>query len=644
MFVFPSPSPSPPAVPEIAHVVTSDRGSESAARAARTTYVVTAADIARDGDRTVADAVQNVPGVELLRYGAFGADSTVGIRGSSAQQVLVLLDGLPIAGAQINNVNLEQMPVGSVQRVEIVEGGGSTLYGSGSIGGVINIITSGHTQSSATVSTGSFDAATYLLQTPYLSFQRSYAGNAYALPDGSTRLNAQAGLTSGSLRYSHAIGALDFDFFGGVTDAVLGAPGGVPYTSSTSEQGTIARDLRARVERRTQHSTLSVAIGDSDQDETFTCNSPAEPNSCPNAYPTPYPSGTPPPYAQYVSDWREDLSASDAVGNDRVRVVYGLDLSAGNARIAGGTGSACTDPYRCGKNYPGQLHQDSVTLDAYSQSALYVQSQWFGGNGGEFYAGLRGERDGNALASAQGAAVTPSIGGILPLGMGWQLKLNAAGAFRAPTSEELFYPPQGVYSNDALVPEKTSVGDATFVSTTRFGTLSAGWFATYGSNLIVDQNPALFEYKPENVGKASIQGITVAWSSPARPGLSETASITNLYRAQDLNDNIRIVGRGPVIASTFGLRYTELPGSRWDGWGVTLTSDGPSEYPPPPSYGVPWWAQANAFTTLDGYVGYRIASKLAVTLRGYNLLNDRYAVFNGYPMPGPSFALELHAR
>ena len=55
----PLPSPTPTVVPQIAHVVTSDRGIESAQRTARTTYVVTAAQIAQDGDRTVADAIES---------------------------------------------------------------------------------------------------------------------------------------------------------------------------------------------------------------------------------------------------------------------------------------------------------------------------------------------------------------------------------------------------------------------------------------------------------------------------------------------------------------------------------------------------------------------------------------------------------
>ncbi|HEX3457478.1 MAG TPA: hypothetical protein VHR97_05935, partial [Candidatus Baltobacteraceae bacterium] len=59
--VAPSPSPTPSAVPEIAHVVTSDRSLESVTRTARTTYVVTASEIARDGNRTVADALETIP-------------------------------------------------------------------------------------------------------------------------------------------------------------------------------------------------------------------------------------------------------------------------------------------------------------------------------------------------------------------------------------------------------------------------------------------------------------------------------------------------------------------------------------------------------------------------------------------------------
>ncbi len=381
----PSPTPSPTAVPQIAHVVTSDRGVESAARTARTTYVVTSAQIARDGDRTVADALEGVPGVNLIRYGAFGAAASVGIRGSSSQQVLVLLDGLPIAGGEIDDVNLEQYSVAGVDRIEIVEGGGSTLYGSGSIGGVINIVTATQARrSTASISTGSFDETTYLVQTPYLSLQRTYATNDYSVVNAPDRQNAQAGLTAVTARYGRTIGAFDVTLSGDVGNAISGTPGELGYFSATSEQNNVTRDFRLNVERRGMRSTTTLQMGDSSQTLSYTCDTPVDAN-CPNsAYPTPPPGmSSNPPYVQLLDDAHWMASLRNVVGDERERLLYGVDLMRGIARVDEGTGGGST------------LAADNAPIfDAYAQTAAYVQSQWFGQHGQQFYAGLRGERDG----------------------------------------------------------------------------------------------------------------------------------------------------------------------------------------------------------------------------------------------------------
>src|SRR6185437_9266697 len=133
------PSPSP--LPDIAHVYTTDRSDETIKNATRTTYVVTRDQIARYGYRTVGEALQNVPGVTALPYGPLGSSVNYGIRGSNTAQVLVLVDGLPAPGSLDNSVELGNLPTTGVDRIEVVEGGGSTLYGTGAIGGIINIIT-----------------------------------------------------------------------------------------------------------------------------------------------------------------------------------------------------------------------------------------------------------------------------------------------------------------------------------------------------------------------------------------------------------------------------------------------------------------------------------------------------------------------
>lgn len=620
----PAPSSSPSPVPQIAHVVTSDRGLESAARAARTTYVVTATQIARDGDRTVADALEDVPGVNVVRYGAFGAIASVGIRGSSSQQVLVLVDGLPTAGTQIDDVNLEDFSVGGIDRIEVVEGGGSTLYGSGSIGGIINIITATQSQrSNATLSTGSFAEQTYAFTTPYLSFARTYATNDYSVVNAPNRQNAQAGLTTVAARYGHAIGALDFTLSGNLNTAQAGAPGQLGFFSPTSESTNVDRDLRLNVEHKGLRSTTSLELGDSSENLAYTCDTPVDPN-CPNsAFPTPPPSmESNPPYAQLLYDRHWMASLRNVVANDRERLVYGIDAMRGIARIDQGTGGGSQ-----------QAADNAPAFDSYAQTAAYVQSQWFGSNGSEFYAGLRGERDGGV-----GGAYSPSLGGIVHLAGPLALRFNAATAFRAPTAEELYYPG---FSNPNLQPERTKVGDATLVAPAAWGEVRFGWFTTSGSNLIVSPPPA---YIPENVGRASIQGLSFSARARTFYGCIANLDVTNIYRAQDLATGARLAGRGPVFAVTLGLRYEAPPGRRFDGFNVAIRTQGPQEPPDPflaPIYSV---YQPATFTAVDGYIGYRITPALVLAVRGYNLGNDRSALYAGYPVPGRAVGIELRSR
>lgn len=617
----PAPSPSP-VPPVIQRVVTSDRGSESAARTARTTYVVTAAQIARDGDRTIADALANVPGVNLVRYGGFGSEVSAGIRGSSPQQVLVLMNGLPVAGAQIDNIDLEDIPVAGVSRIEVVEGGGSTLYGSGSIGGVINIVTADRTtRSSATLATGSFGEQTYLVSTPFVSFQRTYATNNYSVVGGTPRQNAQAGLTAVNLHYRHTVGAFDFALTGDLSNARLGVPGELDFFSPTSTQTTVARDAQLSVRHRTRRATFTVSLGAGSQDLGFTCNTPVD-ASCPNAYPTPPPPATAnAPYAELLYDQRWMASLRNEVTSAHQRLVYGLDLARGIARVDAGTPATPS-----GADVP-------TTIDPYAQTAAYLQSQWFNAAGDEFYAGLRGERDG-----ALGGAYSPSLGGIVRFNPSVALRLNAGTAFRAPTAEDLYYPG---FSNPKLVAERTQVGDLSLDFPALLGGASLTWFTTAGSNFIVSYPP---DYIPENVGHALIQGASLVLHSTVRHGYRATFNLTDLYRAQNLDTGARLPGRGAVFAGALTLAYQAPPASRFDGYGVTLATSGPQESADPylPSiYGV---YQPRAYTTLDAYAGYRVTPKLTLAVRGYNLGNTRYAIYAGYPMPGRAFAVELRTR
>ncbi|GIW44582.1 MAG: TonB-dependent receptor [Candidatus Binatia bacterium] len=96
---------------------------------------------------TVADAVGDTVGVSVRRYGGLGAFSTLSIRGSAANQVQVYLDGIPLARAQNEVVNLADLPLDSLERIEVYRGTTPLNFGGAGIGGVVNLVPKQPTES-----------------------------------------------------------------------------------------------------------------------------------------------------------------------------------------------------------------------------------------------------------------------------------------------------------------------------------------------------------------------------------------------------------------------------------------------------------------------------------------------------------------
>jgi vitamin B12 transporter len=90
---------------------------------------------------TVDEALRSVPGVEIRRSGGYGKTTSVTIRGANANQVQVLVDGLRVKSPTLGQVDLSDISPDLIERIEVIRGAQSTLYGADAIGGVINIIT-----------------------------------------------------------------------------------------------------------------------------------------------------------------------------------------------------------------------------------------------------------------------------------------------------------------------------------------------------------------------------------------------------------------------------------------------------------------------------------------------------------------------
>lgn len=111
---------------------------------------------------TAAELLSISPGVVVRDFGGLGQLKTLSIRGSSNDQVTVLLDGVRLSSPIGGGVDLSTIPIDYIESIEVVRGGGSAIAGSDAIGGVVNLIPrkTGETYYSASATYGSFETFT----------------------------------------------------------------------------------------------------------------------------------------------------------------------------------------------------------------------------------------------------------------------------------------------------------------------------------------------------------------------------------------------------------------------------------------------------------------------------------------------------
>jgi vitamin B12 transporter len=149
----PAASPSPTAaekksaarhkrkLPKMLFVVTATRMEQALDTIGTTTSVVQSNQIQEQKIRYAGDALRQVPGLEVNQSGSAGNQTDVSIRGSTAAQTLILLDGVDVNSGATGGFDVSSVTTDDLARMEVVRGAGGALYGSSAIGGVINLIT-----------------------------------------------------------------------------------------------------------------------------------------------------------------------------------------------------------------------------------------------------------------------------------------------------------------------------------------------------------------------------------------------------------------------------------------------------------------------------------------------------------------------
>jgi vitamin B12 transporter len=157
-----TPAPPAPETPEV--VVTADREPEPISRTGSSISVVKGETLATSNPGSLVDALRTVPGLDITESGGPGSTTNIRLRGANTGQTLVMIDGIRINDptAASGDFDFAMFAPSAIERIEVLKGPQSALYGSDAMGGVVNIITkkgSGPAQFNVRTEAGSYGTA-----------------------------------------------------------------------------------------------------------------------------------------------------------------------------------------------------------------------------------------------------------------------------------------------------------------------------------------------------------------------------------------------------------------------------------------------------------------------------------------------------
>ncbi len=122
-------------------IVTGTRTAQTADASLASVTVISRKDIERQQARSIQDLFRGLPGIDIANNGGPGKNTSVFMRGTESDHVLVMIDNIKVGSATTGTTAFQNIPIQQIERIEIVRGPRSSLYGSEAIGGVIHIFT-----------------------------------------------------------------------------------------------------------------------------------------------------------------------------------------------------------------------------------------------------------------------------------------------------------------------------------------------------------------------------------------------------------------------------------------------------------------------------------------------------------------------
>jgi vitamin B12 transporter len=560
-------------------VVTADRNAETLGDQTDSVTVITAEQLRASQQPTVIEALRQVAGVSIMQSGSPGHNSSIFIRGASPGQALVLIDGMSVDNPFFGGVDLSSMLTSGIERIEIVRGPQSPLYGSDAMAGVINIITSQPKNGTA----ASFDVE---------------AGS-----ESTNREAAQLGGGSGIAHWSLNLGhfATDGQF---ANDEFR----------STQLNGRVAFDLStaSTLTLHALHDSSHIGIpfnGSAPSPERNDDSKLTIGGATYDLHASPLVNVTlRGDWTHRNDDFRDPMDPFSQRTIDESTIVRG---TLQNVAVAGDH-TLLTGVEQQNQDVTDDSNSFRDLDETIHTTALYAQDKFEHG-AFTLTGGARWDHH-----SSFGSHLSPRISAALKVAPSWRVRIGAGSAFRAPSAGELAYP---FYGNPDLKPETSRSYEAgADYATSRLSFSITAFESRYRQ--LITFNPVTFV--AANIANARIRGLETSAAMRLTTRWRGTIAYTNLDTRD--GNGVALVRRPRNLGSST-LTYDA---ERWGATGSVVVVGRRLE------------EDFTTFTNRynPGYAKFDLASfwrvreHLRVTARVENLFDRQYAEVLAFPARG----------
>jgi len=432
-------------------IITATRTAQTVDETLASVTVIGREDIEQSQAVSVVELIQSRSvGVDLTRNGGLGTNTSLLLRGSNSNHLLVLIDGVRVNSAIDGGFKWANLPLEQIERIEIVRGPRSTLYGSDAIGGVVQIFTRKDTGFHATLGGGSYNTL------------RTEVGSGGALGAGRYHINAgylESGGFSAAKPGTYGYEPDDDGYVNTNLGAGFSHPlgdGGTLTLNLLHSDGEVETDAGSSSQRNDSGSVTLDWAGSEHWQQTLTLGHAADRYETNDGYEV--------RSLRHSASWQHDVQISD-----RGLLSAGIDYVTEDGESKG--------------SYDEDIHT----------GALFAQLQW-SGERLDLLLGARAD-DHSGFGRQDTGSVT--LGGKLG---GGRLYASYGSAFKAPTFLQRYYP---TYGNPDLEPEESVTAELGY----RLDALQVSLFDTRVDNLIEFTFPAGYS----NVSRARLKGAELEY-------------------------------------------------------------------------------------------------------------------------------------